>query len=109
MSESETLELDAEHSDATVDHDTIRSWVEERDGQPAHVEATADGDDVGVLRLQFPDTQRDHDEIEPISWDAFFEKFDDENLAFVYQDETEGDRMSRFYKFVDRDSVADRG
>lgn len=77
MSEGESIELDTERS-----------------GEPAHVEATAE-DSVGLLRLQFPDTKRDHDELEPISWDAFFEKFE----------ETEGDRMSRFYKFVDRESV----
>lgn len=105
MSESDAIELDAEHSEATTDHETIRRWVEERGGDPAHVEATADEDGVGILRLQFPDTERDHDEIKPITWDEFFEKFEDENLAFVYQEETEGDRMSRFYKFVDRDSV----
>ena len=37
--------------------------------------------------------------------DAFFEKVEEENLAVVYQEETEGDRMSRFYRFVDRESV----
>ena len=105
MSESETIELEAEHSEATTDHETIERWVEERDGSPAHVEATADGDDPGLLRLQFPDTERDHGEIEPISWEKFFDKFEDENLAFVYQDETEGGRMSRFYKFVDRETI----
>ena len=108
MSESERIELDAEHSAATTDHETIRRWVEERGGSPAHVEATADGDDPGLLRLQFPDTKRDHEEIEPISWEQFFEKFEDENLALVYQDETETGRMSRFYKFVDRETVQDR-
>ena len=107
MSESESIELEAEHSEATTDHETIKRWVEERGDSPAHVESTAAGDDPGLLRLQFPDTERDHDEIEPISWEAFFEKFDDENLAFVYQSETEGGRMSRFYKFVDRESVRD--
>ena len=105
MSESEPIDLEAEHSDATTDHEAIKRWVEERDGSPAHVEATAEGDDPGLLRLQFPDTERDHAEIEPISWETFFEKFEDENLAFVYQDETEGGRMSRFYKFVDRETV----
>ncbi|WP_049925102.1 hypothetical protein [Halopiger goleimassiliensis] len=105
MSESDSVDLEAEHSRATTDHETIKRWVEERGGSPAHVAATADGDDPGLLRLQFPDTQRDHGEIEPISWEQFFEKFDDENLAFVYQSETEGGRTSRFYKFVDRESL----
>ena len=104
-SESETIDLEAEHSQAATDRETIERWVEERDGSPAHVEATAGGDDPGLLRLQFPDTDRDRDEIDPISREEFFGKFEDENLAFVYRDETEGGRTSRFDTFVDRETV----
>ena len=35
MSES-GIELEAKHSEATIDHETIRRWVEER-GDLAHV------------------------------------------------------------------------
>ena len=41
----------------------------------------------------------------PDSWDDFFEKFDEADLAFLYQDKTEGGKISRFHKFVARDSV----
>ena len=98
----------SEHSRATTDHETIREWVEDRGGEPATVAETATESEPGILRLQFPDTEDDHDRIEPIDWDAFFEKFEKENLALVYQDETESGRMSRFYKFVDRETVRDR-
>lgn len=37
-----------------------------------------------------------------------FETFDQNNLAFLYQDKTAAGRKSRFAKFVDRDSVAAR-
>ena len=40
--------------------------------------------------------------LEPISWDDFFEKFDDEGLAFLYQDRTADGAISRFHKFVNR-------
>lgn len=52
--DSDSADVEAAHSSATTDHETIRRWVEERDGTPAHVEATAEGDDPGLLRLQFP-------------------------------------------------------
>lgn len=105
MSDTETVTVDAEHSDATTDHDTIREWAEERGGEPAHVATTAGDEDAGILRFQFPDTAPDHEEIETIPWEEFFGKFDAENLALVYQDETESGRLSRFYRFVDRNSL----
>lgn len=81
----------------TTDHDTIRSWVEERGGKPAKVSDT--GGDGGVLRIDFdpPD-----DGLETIEWEEFFRIFDDRKLAFLHQDKTEGGETSRFNKFVDR-------
>jgi hypothetical protein len=96
---SDSPDLSAEHSEATTDRETIR-----RGGEPAAVEGTGD-DGAGVLRLQFPDTREDHDDLEPIGWNEFFEKFDEEDLAFVYQGEIEDGDTSRFYKFVDRATV----
>src|ERR1700754_646657 len=87
----------------TTDHDEIRRRTEERDGMPATVKATAKKDEAGILRLDFP--PRD-EALEEISWDEFFEKFDKEKLAFLYQDETEDGSASRFHKFVDRSSAA---
>lgn len=43
----------AEENRVTIDHGTIRRWVEERDGFPATVAGTHSGDDVGVLRIGF--------------------------------------------------------
>ena len=68
---------------------------------PASVRRTAaDKKKVGILRLDFE--PRD-EELEEISWDDFFEKFENEKLAFLYQDETSDGKTSRFHKFVDRD------
>lgn len=97
----------SEHSRATIDHDTIKEWVEDRGGKPATVAETATGSEPGILRLQFPDTENDHDRIELIDWDDFFGKFEQANLALVYQDETESGNTSRFYKFVDRATVGE--
>jgi hypothetical protein len=57
----------------------------------------------GLLRIDFgpPEESLGH-----IEWDEFFETFDGNNLAFLYQDKTAAGRKSRFAKFVDRDSIA---
>ena len=90
-------------SKTTTDHDEIRRWAEERGGKPAHVRSTGGGDDAGLLRIWFPGVGAGEDELEPISWDEFFEKFEEKNLALVYQDETAEGEESRFAKLVSRD------
>jgi hypothetical protein len=83
----------------TTDHDTIRRWAESRGGRPARVKGTGDEDDPGMLRLDFG--ERDPS-LEEISWDEFFEEFDESDLAFLYQDETSSGNESRFSKLVER-------
>jgi hypothetical protein len=85
---------------ATIDHDTIRTWVEGHGGQPAAVRGTGSGDDPGILRIDFPD-YGDDENLEEISWDAFFGAFEDNELAFLYQEKKD----SRFNKLVSRDNV----
>ncbi len=89
----------AASSKQTTDHETIRRWAEERGGKPARVSGTGDGDDPGVLRIDFAG---DEDNLEEISWDEWFEAFEENNLAFLYQEETEGGEESRFSKLVSR-------
>jgi hypothetical protein len=87
----------------TTDHEEIRRWVEERGGRPAKVKGTeGSGDDPGVLRIDFPGVGEE-DRLEEISWDEWFKKFDEENLAFLYQDEVKSGEESRFVKLVRRD------
>jgi hypothetical protein len=83
----------------TTDHDTIRKWAEERNGKPATVKSTKSKDDAGILRINFPGYSGE-DSLEEISWDEFFEKFDEKHLKFLYQDETAGGKESRFFKFI---------
>jgi hypothetical protein len=85
----------------TTDHDEIRRWAQERGGKPARVKGTeAGGDDAGILRIDFPGGEEDR--LEEISWDEWFQKFDEENLAFLYQDEVKSGDESRFFKLVKR-------
>ncbi len=91
-----------QESKKTTDHDEIRKWVEARGGVPATVRSTGSKDEPGVLRIQFQE-QESGDSLEEISWDDFFEKFEEQKLAFLYQDETKQGKTSRFFKFVNRD------
>jgi len=87
----------------TTDHDEIQRWVEERGGWPASVEGTAGSDEeAGLLRIDFPGYSGGQ-RLVRISWEAFFEKFDESQLAFLYQEETGGGEPSRFNKLVSRD------
>jgi hypothetical protein len=90
----------------TTDHDTIRKWVEERGGKPATVRTS--GDEVGILRIDFPGYSGS-DSLEEISWDEFFEKFEDSGLAFLYQEQTSGGEQSRFNKLVSAEGEANKG
>jgi hypothetical protein len=85
-------------SKSTTDHEEIRSWVEERGGQPSRVEGT------NLLRIDYPGFSGEGT-LEPLDWDEFFRIFDENNLAFLYQETTKDGGESRFSKFVDRDSL----
>ncbi|WP_026536145.1 hypothetical protein [Arthrobacter sp. H14] len=88
-------------SQTTTDHDEIRKWVESNDGQPASVKGTEGGDTAGVLRIDFPGGAKE-DQLEHISWDDWFEKFDSNNLAFLYQSKKASGEDSTFFKLVER-------
>jgi hypothetical protein len=88
---------------STTDHDEIRRWVEAHGGRPATVRGTAEGDDAGVLRIDFPGGAGE-DSLEPVSWDEWFQKFEEKGLAFVYQQERPDGEESTFFRLVGRDS-----
>ena len=83
-----------------TDHDRIREWAEARGGRPSAVRRTeGKGEGVGVLRFDFGNPE---EELEEISWDTFFDTFEQKNLALLVQEETAGGDTSRFFKFVER-------
>lgn len=89
-------------SKTTDDHQTIKDWVEEREGKPALVDGVVDKDGGGgMLRIDFLDGSEGS--LNDISWDKFFEIFDDNNLLFLYQEETKDGETSRFCKFIDKE------
>jgi hypothetical protein len=87
-------------ANVTTDHRKIKHWVEQRGGRPARVEGTAANGSSGVILLDYgePTSLK----LEEITWDDFFEGFEENQLAFLYPDGTDG---VRFAKLVGRDSA----
>ena len=91
-------------SKTTTDHDEIRKWVTDRGGFPSRVKGTGE-EGGGLLRIDYPGYSGE-DRLEKISWEEFFTAFEENKLAFLYQDELESGKTSRFSKLIDRDSSA---
>jgi len=91
----------ASKTDGTTDHDEIRRWVEAHDGKPTTLRGTGQDDDAGILRIDFPGGAGE-DELEHISWDEWFDKFDESGVEFLYQEEKASGEDSTFFKLVSR-------
>lgn len=90
-------------AETTTDHETIRKWADSHGGKPAAVDRTHSDEDVGIVRIMFPDApQSEHDSLVEISWEEFFREFEERNLALLY------DPDGRFSKIVGRDTVEQR-
>ena len=85
----------------TTDHKQIRKWVESRGGHPAAVKRTDQGDQLGILRVDFPGGSGE-DSLERVEWERWFETFEQKGLAFLYQDTLADGSESRFNKLVSR-------
>jgi hypothetical protein len=90
-------------SKVTIDHDQIRRWAEARGAKPTQVQGTGRGG-TGILRLDFPGYSGEG-KLQPISWDNWFQKFDQSRLALVYQERTARGQKSNFNKLITRESV----
>jgi hypothetical protein len=90
-------------SRTSTDHDETRQWAEDRGAHPACVKGTGNKGDVGMLRLDFPGYSEE--KLQAITWDEFFEKFDERELALVFQEKTADGAKSNFNKLVNRDEA----
>lgn len=91
-------------TETTTDHEHIKQWVEERGGHPARVKGTEVEGSFGVLLIDYPgysSTQR----LEAISWNEFFKGFEENELAFLYEDGKKAGSQSRFSKLINRDTA----
>ena len=84
-------------SKIVIDHNEIRAFADKTGGKPSVVADTEDSSKgPGVLRF---DHGRDNDGLEEISWDRFFEIFEEQGLALML--DASGDNPN-FNKFVSR-------
>ena len=100
------MEQMASDTRVTTDHEEIRRWVEGHDGRPAVVRDTRDESGSGVLRIDFPGGAGD-DRLEPVSWEEWFDIFERNHLAFLYQERKADGEDSTFFKLVRRDGTSD--
>ena len=94
----------ARKSRVLTDHDEIRNWAEERDAQPSCVRGTGSEEDVGMIRLDFPGYSGETS-LEAIEWDEWFQKFDDNNLALLVEEQTAQGEQSNFNKIIGRENA----
>ncbi len=94
-------------SRALTDHDEIRRWAEERGAKPACVRGTGDSEDIGMIRLDFPGYSGE-EKLQEITWDEWFDKFDESGLALLVQETTARGQKSNFNKLVNRETVEER-
>jgi len=71
------------------------------------VKGTGGGEDIGMLRIDMPGYSG-QDSLQHIDWCEWFDKFDERNLAFLYQDKTAGGKKSNFNKLIDRNESKSR-
>jgi len=88
-------------SKITTDHKEIMDWVQEHNGNPACVKGTGGKKDIGLLRIDFPGGTSE-DSLKHISWDDWFSKFEQNDLAFLYQEKKKSGEGSTFFKLVKR-------
>ena len=88
----------------TTNHATIQKWVQDRGGHPARVKGTGREGSLGILRIDYPGYSGE-DSLEELTWDEFFDAFDKNELAFLYEDATD----SRFSKLISRETDGGQG
>ena len=93
---------------ATRDHELVRRWAERRQAEPATGEETESGpstvkvNDHGAgVRFNFPAVGR----FRPISWDEWFQNFDEHSLVFIYERDVESKSPSHRYRLVKLDAL----
>ncbi len=83
----------------TTDKEKIKQWIQTYKGWPAiKLMETADSIET-VLAIVFPGGEGDH-VIRRLSWEEFFQKFDQLKLVFLYEEATGNQKPDLCYAFV---------
>ncbi len=80
--------------------ETIKKWAEERYGKPAFVQGIINEANAGeMMRIKFPG-ERTQESLKDVSWEVFFDIFEENNFDFLYLQEGPDGNQSLEYKFV---------
>ncbi|MFI9591738.1 hypothetical protein [Nonomuraea sp. NPDC052265] len=85
----------------TADHEVIREWAQERGAKPATVPGTEHQGRAGVLRFDFPGYGGG--DLAEITWEEWFETFDQRKLNFIYQEHKKDGKQSNFFRLENPD------
>jgi hypothetical protein len=77
----------------------IRRWAEEHGAKPARVKGSERDAGVGALRLDFPGYSGD-EQLERITWEEWFERFEEQNLTLLHDEITTRGRLSRLNELM---------
>ncbi len=83
----------------TTDRNVIRKWAKARHGLPAIIKKVTGAGIEMALSIIFPDSQSD-EIARRITWEEFFEQFDNQHLVFVYEDRDQNHKQSRYFAFL---------
>ena len=86
------------HDEPTSDHAEIRRWAKLHGAHPAERLPQRVDSEEPVLALIFHRGSQTPDNVIPISWEDFFERFDRLGLSFLGTDDM--DQVSREYKLL---------
>ena len=95
---------------ATRNHEVIKRWAVERQADPATGEKTSSGpatvnvsDGGAGIRFNFPGAAP----FRPIDWDEWFDNFDRNQCAFVYENDSSTPLSAR-YRIVKADELNEK-
>ena len=91
----------AHESKTATDLKEIQKWAEKRQGKPAKVKGVGKREGDGLIRIDFPGYSGG-DSLEEISWEEWYEIFQQNDLEFLYQEKTSEGKESRFFKLVNK-------
>lgn len=94
----------------TTDHHEIKLWSQAHRGRPEIVDDPTSTGDEPFLRIDFPGDEdnvflEENTPEKRVTWDNFFAKFDELQLAFMYEENAEGEDLSLAYRFIKRDQA----
>ncbi|WP_422735007.1 hypothetical protein ACN26Y_10395 [Micromonospora sp. WMMD558] len=81
----------------TTNHAVIRQWAQQRNARPATIAGTEREGRAGVLTFNMPG-YRESSRVREITWEEWFQTFDQRKLNLIYQEQMRDGRQSNFFR-----------